>query len=177
MMTMEEENAELSKIYASIPEYEPTEEELQRMYDDFIRNKTMRNTTKKGLVTSPKTVTRYTNNSSLNIAKDNAAKLRITGEVDYLIKHQNERIRVSFTKKDNSTRSMDFVPNTKCGKGKKAKGNRAVITKAEKGMITVAEIYKEKDKDGKEFEDIRPRTVNLTTLIDYFVVGSEKEVA
>ena len=57
------------------------------------------------------------------------------------------------------------------------KGNRAVITKAEKGMITVAEIYKEKDKDGKEFEDIRPRTVNLTTLIDYFVVGSEKEVA
>ena len=175
MMTMEEQNAELSKIYDSIPQYEPTDEELQKMYNNFKRNNTiMRNKTKKGLVTSPKTVT---NNLSLNIAKDNAAKLRITDEVDYLIKHQNERIRVSFTKKDNSTRWINFVPNTKCDKGKKAKGNRAVITKAERGMITVAEIYKEKDKDGKEFEDIRPRTVNLTTLIDYFVVGSEKEVA
>ena len=94
--------------------------------------------------------------------------------MDYLIKHQNERIRVSFTKKDNSTRWMDFVPNTKCGKGKKATGNRAVITKAEKGMITVAEIYTANDKNGKVIEDIRPRTVNLTTIIDYFVVGSEK---
>ena len=38
-MTVEEENAALKEIYASIPEYEPTDEELQQMEDEFqIRN-------------------------------------------------------------------------------------------------------------------------------------------
>ena len=34
-MTAEEENAALKEIYASIPDYEPTEDELQQMENDF----------------------------------------------------------------------------------------------------------------------------------------------
>lgn len=39
MMITEEQNYELSKIYASIPEYEPTDEELQQMYKEFQTHK------------------------------------------------------------------------------------------------------------------------------------------
>ena len=34
-MTAEEENAALKEIYASIPEHEPTDNELQQMENDF----------------------------------------------------------------------------------------------------------------------------------------------
>ena len=34
-MTVEEEDAALKEIYASIPEYEPTDEELQQIEDEF----------------------------------------------------------------------------------------------------------------------------------------------
>ena len=126
-----------------------------------------------GLVTSSNTVSKHTNNTSLNIATDNAAKLGIEDEVNFLINHKNEKVCVGFMKKNGESRWISFVPN----QGGKNTGNGIVNSKAEQGMITVSEILKKKDDQGKEVESYQYRTVNLTSVIEQFVVDPKKEVA
>jgi len=77
------------------------------------------------------------------------------------------RVRVTFTKKDGTERVMDCVPrnqfNAVLGISSTMSGVKMVCTKADRDMITVAEVV------GTE---LRPRTINLRTVIgDIIVLG------
>lgn len=75
------------------------------------------------------------------------------------------RIRVTFTKKNGDIRVMDCVPrnqfNAVLGISSTMSGIKMVCTKAKMDMITVAEVV------GTE---LRPRTINLRTVIGDIVV-------
>ena len=79
----------------------------------------------------------------------------------------SRKVRVTFTKKDGSTRVMTCVPkheyNDLIGKETTEVGHRIVASKANKGMVVVTEIC-EPSHPGEPVT-MQPRTINLCKVL------------
>lgn len=100
------------------------------------------------------------NQSLINVA-NRSADPKVLEVADFLLRNQNRRVRLSFTKKDGSLRSIVFVPgreyNETFGLPTTNVGRRIVASKCASDMITVQEIIGE--------GEVQPRTINLRTVI------------
>ena len=115
-----------------------------------------------------------TTNKTIMTADKSADNQKVKKIIQFLIDHRNEKVLVTFVKKDKTERKIVFVPNNEynkiTGKSSTRKGN--AISKARNGMITVVENITVTDENGNPHEGLQCRTVNLNTVLDYSIVNS-----
>lgn len=124
-------------------------------------------------------VNKKTNNKTIMTAQKSADNQKVKKITQFLIEHRNEKVLVTFVKKDKTERKIVFVPNNEynkiTGKPNTRKGN--AISKARNGMITVVENIMVTDENGVQHEGFQCRTVNLNTVLNYSVVNSMGKAA
>ena len=102
-------------------------------------------------------------NQSLISVANRSTDAKVLEIANFLLKNQNRRVRLIFRKKDESFRSIMFVPgreyNETFGLRTTNIGRRIVASKCHSDMITIQEIIGE--------GEVQPRTVNLRTVVDY----------
>ena len=105
------------------------------------------------------------NVSVLNVAVCDDAL--IAQRAAFLRDHANERVRVTFVKKDGSLREMVCIPrmeyNEEMGIETTERGRKIVAAKTAKKMVVVTEICPPDEEHEEEW--IRPRTITLAKLI------------
>ena len=106
-------------------------------------------------------------NKSIENVVLNTRNERVREIARQLFANADRRVRITFAKKNGDVRTMDCVPrnqfNKTFGITSTKSGIKMVCTKCDRGMVTVAEIV------GTE---LRPRTINLNTVIgDVVVIG------